>query len=61
MQETILTNPKPYRLTCIQPCLILNAKDATKKLVEFSGMTGTPVFVQIGVMECSVEEQGDDI
>jgi len=27
--------PKTYRLTYIQPCLILNADDATKKLVEF--------------------------
>ena len=31
----------------IQPCLILNGDDATKELVEFSKMTGTPIFVQM--------------
>ena len=46
--------PKTYRLACIQPCLILNPGDATNSLVEFSEMKGTPIFVQIGVVECSI-------
>ena len=47
---TDFSQPKTYRLACIQPCSILNGE----QLVEFSEMTGTPVFVQIGVVECSI-------
>jgi len=46
--------PKTYQLACIQPCLILNAGDATMELVECSEMKRTPIFVQIGVVECSI-------
>ena len=46
--------PKTYRLACIQPCLILDPGDATSTLVKFSEMRATPVFVQVGVVECSI-------
>jgi hypothetical protein len=46
--------PKTYRLACIQPCRILDPGDATLQLIEMKEMQDTPVFVHVGVVECSV-------
>lgn len=46
--------PKMHRLACIQPCKLLNPGDATIQVVEHSEMQDTPVFVHIGVVECTV-------
>jgi len=43
-----------HRLACIQPCELPMPGDATQRIVEHTNMTGTPVFVHIGVLECSV-------
>ena len=45
---------KTYRLACIQPCCILDPGDATQKLIEMEDMQDTPIFVHLGVVECSV-------
>ena len=46
--------PKTYRLAYVQPCRIAHPGDATNDLIEFSSMRNTPIFVQVGVIECSV-------
>jgi len=43
-----------YRLACIQPCQLSTPGDATVEFVEMEGMKETPIFVHIGVVECSV-------
>jgi hypothetical protein len=43
-----------HRLACILPCKLLNNEDATETIVEFNQMEQTPIFVHVGVVECSV-------
>jgi hypothetical protein len=45
---------RTYWLACIQPCDLIDPGDATVDIIEFTEMHQTPIFVHLGIVECSV-------